>query len=79
MFTFDGRVYKSKSTVALQMLREGKSRMDISKALGIKYQTVHALMTKHELKAAPRVKKSEKTPTHIEQTTTTENTEASNS
>ena len=51
MFTFDGTEYKSKSTVALKLVNEGKSRMEISKLLGITYQTVHSVMKNAGIKA----------------------------
>jgi hypothetical protein len=56
MFLFNGTEYKSKSVVALNMLKEDKDRTEISKALGITYQTVHAIMKKAGLKAMPRKK-----------------------
>lgn len=83
MFTFEGKEYKSKSTVAVQMLKDGIGRMAISKALDIKYQTVHALMKKFDLKAAPRKTAATTETQPAEQATPVEqaieNTEASDS
>jgi copper homeostasis protein CutC len=50
MFSFEGFEGKSKSEVALKMLKAEKGRMEISKALGITYQTVHAIMKKNGIK-----------------------------
>ena len=77
MFNFEGTDYKSKSIVALNMLKEGKNRMEISKILGISYQTVHAIMKKSGLKAAKsKLHVTKKTKNIIPESQVIENAEA---
>ena len=75
MFNFEGKEFKSKSAVALEMLKEGKGRTEISKVLEMKYQTVHSVMKKNGLLASPKTNKKVKKPAKQ----AVENTEASNS
>lgn len=46
MFTHNGKEYKSKSAVAIEMLKAGDSRSKIALTLGITYQTVYAVEKK---------------------------------
>ena len=62
MFTFKGTEYKSKSDCAKQMILKDPEmdnmRIVISNLLGIKYQTVHAIMKANGILAMPKVKKT---------------------